>query len=81
MGMLKTKLAKATITGGIALAALGLGAGIAGADPGRNDHGPVPEQQHNDWQRNDQQRNDWQHNDQQPSPHGFWIFGQWIALP
>nr|WP_216912414.1 hypothetical protein [Nocardia noduli] len=82
---MKTKVAKATMVGGVALAALGLGAGVASADPGHDDRGrgSVPEQQYQERQGQDQQRQEQQRGDQhqQPSPHGFWIFGQWIPLP
>ncbi len=79
MRVLKTKVAKATMVGGVALAALGLGAGVASADPGHDDRGrgAVPEQQRQEPQRQEPQ----QQRQQQPSPHGFWIFGQWIPLP
>ncbi len=71
MKVLKSKVAKAAVAGGIALAAVGAGAGIASADPGHDDRDQgrdhAPEQQH--------------HGDPQPSQHGFWFFDQWVPLP
>ena len=86
---MKSTIAKAALTGGVALAALGIGAGVASADPA---HNYTPDRQNN-WQQDQDHRNDWQQNQrrdnddhyQQPQhhdwDHGFWFFGRWIPLP
>jgi hypothetical protein len=86
---IKSKLAKGAIAGGVLVGLLGVGAGVASADPGPDQRPAAEQQQGHDQQRpdehRDQQRPD-QHQeqqrpDQQPAGHGFWLFGQWIPLP
>lgn len=87
---MKSMLVKTAATGGIALAALGVGAGVASAEPTHNqDPQPTWQQdQHRD-NNNRDNNNNWDNNrnnqDQHPqfgaAPHGFWFFGQWIPLP
>ncbi|EHI40212.1 hypothetical protein OPAG_01044 [Rhodococcus opacus PD630] len=84
---MKSVVTKAVATGGIALAALGIGAGVASADP--VGHNPAPAQQQQAPQPQQQQQapqpQQQQHAPQQqapaPSPHGFWFFGTWVPLP
>lgn len=73
MQMMKSKLAKAAVVGGVGLGMVGLGAGAASAQPGP---APVPGQQHNQGP---------QHNNpapqQHPGGHGFWFFNHWVPTP
>jgi hypothetical protein len=73
---IKSKLAKGAIAGGVLVGLLGVGAGVASADPGQDQRPGTEQQQQGRDQRQDQQRHD-----QQPQGHGFWFFGQWIPLP
>lgn len=87
---IKSKLAKTAVAGGVVLGLLGIGAGVASADPGP-DQRPVPQQQQGPGpDRQQPQGPDWQqpqgpdrHQDPTPQPaqHGFWFFGLWIPLP
>ncbi len=73
----KSKLAKGVVASGLALGVLGIGAGVASAEP---NHAPEQNQQYPAQQQNPAP----QHNQapqQNPAPHGFWIFGQWVPLP
>ena len=74
---MKSVVTKAVATGGIALAALGIGAGVASADP--VGHNPAPAQQQQAPQP--QQQHAPQQQTPAPSPHGFWFFGTWVSLP
>ncbi|GCE41939.1 hypothetical protein Rhow_005598 [Rhodococcus wratislaviensis] len=77
---MKSVVTKAVATGGIALAALGIGAGVASADP--VGHNPVPAQQQQAPQPPQQQHAPQQQQQAPaPSPHGFWFFGTWVPLP
>ncbi|WP_370737305.1 hypothetical protein [Nocardia seriolae] len=73
-GMLKSKIAKVTVAGGIALSTLGIGAGVANADPVAPQPAPTQTQQN----PNHDKQNP---SNQQPAGHGFWLFGLWIPLP
>ncbi|MFI6773079.1 hypothetical protein [Nocardia sp. NPDC050412] len=77
---IKSKLAKGAIAGGVLVGLLGVGAGVASADPGQGQRPGIEQQQQGHDQRSDQ-RQDQQRHDQQPQSHGFWFFGQWIPLP
>jgi len=76
---IKSKLAKGAIAGGVLVGLLGVGAGVASADPGQDQQRPVPQQQQNGHDQRPDQHQD--QRDQQPAGHGFWLFGQWIPLP
>ena len=65
---MKKTVTKVAVTGGVALATLGIGAGVASAD---TVHDQRP-QNSSQFQRDQQQ---------QTSADGFWFFGFWVALP
>ncbi|MEU0503378.1 hypothetical protein [Nocardia sp. NPDC005998] len=77
---IKSKLAKGAIAGGVLVGLLGVGAGVANADPGADQRPTAEQQQGHDQQRPDQHQ-EHQRPDQQQAGHGFWLFGQWIPLP
>lgn len=78
---IKSKLAKGAIAGGVLVGVLGVGAGVASADPGQDQRPGIEQQQQGHDQQRGDQRQDQQRHDQQPQSHGFWFFGQWIPLP
>ncbi|MEU6560620.1 hypothetical protein [Nocardia nova] len=86
---MKSRIAKVTAASALTVGIVGLGAGIASAQPAQQPAQQQQQQQHNDQQpQNDQNRQDQNRRDQdrhdqaqQPAGHGFWFFGTWIPLP
>ncbi|MEV5652553.1 hypothetical protein AB0L57_30250 [Nocardia sp. NPDC052254] len=89
----KSRIAKITAASALTVGIVGLGAGIASAQPAQqpapqqqqqqNDQRPQNDSNRNDQDRNNQDRHDQDRHDQnrQPAGHGFWFFGTWIPLP
>ncbi|WP_155981512.1 hypothetical protein [Nocardia sp. BMG111209] len=90
----KSTLARTALAGGVAMAALGMGAGIAVADP--NAEQSSPNQQQDQQSQQAQQGQSQQQGQAQPGQpsqqapqlqpqgqpgHGFSLFGTWIPLP
>lgn len=83
---MKSKLMKAAATGGIALAAVGIGAGVASAEPNHNQDPQSSWQQNRQDDHQQDHRNDrWDDRNHRwevaPTPHGFWFFDRWIPTP
>lgn len=77
---MRKTMVKVATAGAVTLGLVGIGAGVASAEPA---HNPGQEQQWQHDQRGDNQNRD-HHQEQQapqPAPHGFWFFGTWIPLP
>ncbi|WP_416562648.1 hypothetical protein [Nocardia testacea] len=74
--VMKSKLAKAAVVGGVGLGMVGLGAGAASAQPGPDLHGNQPQQNQPHWDRH--QNNPGPNH---PNGHGFWFFDRWVPLP
>lgn len=76
--VMKSKLAKAAMVGGVGLGMVGLGAGAASAQPGPDQHWNQPQQNQQHWDQHQDNHN--------PGPnhqngHGFWFFDRWVPLP
>lgn len=74
--VMKSKLAKAALVGGIGLGMAGLGAGAASAQPGPDQHWDQPQQNQPHWDQHHQDNGP-----NRPSGHGFWFFDRWLPLP
>ncbi|MFD6160061.1 hypothetical protein ACFWF7_29900 [Nocardia sp. NPDC060256] len=75
---IKSKLAKTALATGLAIGVLGIGAGVASADPGHDQQPGHGQDQH---PGPGSQPGPQPGPSPQPAGHGFWLFGQWIPLP
>ncbi|NKY87196.1 hypothetical protein [Nocardia veterana] len=78
---IKSKLVKLTAAGALTAGLVGLGAGIAAADPGPQQPNEPGRQQQHDPRPQNTPGPDHHDQDSRPAGHGFWFFGNWVPLP